>query len=91
MSNDRDAAVERVLNDLRVLLTRRAETGCPCGRAERYTVPQGEVLAEGRSFFAEQETRRRQFRRARLHLEIAAEQLDRAFENLDAVGDRMGL
>lgn len=50
MLNDKDAAVERVLNDLRVLLTRRAETGCPCGRAERYTVPQGEVLARTRAY-----------------------------------------
>lgn len=91
MSNERDAAVERVLNDLRVLLTRRVETGCPCGRAERYTVPQGEVLAEAKTVgCAEIEIRRRQLGRARLHLEIASEQLDRAFDHVDTLGDRMG-
>lgn len=73
MSNERDAAVERVLNDLRVLLTRRAETGCPCGRAERYTVPQGEVLAK--------------LVEARTFAELALSTADRALEAIEAVTD----
>lgn len=87
MSNERDAAVERVLNDLRVLLTRSAETGCPCGRAERYTVPQGEVLAEARAFSAGDLERRQtvRFARAKAHLEAAAVGLDRAIEQLDLI------
>ncbi|MDR7232272.1 hypothetical protein J2X45_003378 [Caulobacter sp. BE264] len=77
---------------MRVLLIGRADTACPCGRGERYTVTQGEVLAEPKTFSAgEHETRRRQIGRARLHLEIASEQLDRAFDQVDALGDRMGI
>ncbi len=92
MLSEREAAVERVLSDLRALLNGRADTACPCGRGERYRVSKGEVLNQTRSFTAgEDETRRRQIGRARLHLEIASEQLDRAFENIDALGDRMGL
>lgn len=91
MLSEREAAVERVLSDLRALLTSRAETVCTCGRAERYSVTQGEVLAEGKTFSnGEMETRRRQFGRARLHLEIASEQLGRAFDHVDGLGDRMG-
>lgn len=87
MLSEREVAVERVLNDLRVLLVSRAETACACGMGPRYTVTQGDVLGEAKTFSAAEHERRQtvRFARAKAHLEAAAVGLDRAIEQLDLI------
>lgn len=97
MRGEREVAVERLLGELRALLNGNGEgrvsaTQSACETCAKKTGNH----ACGRYFVAEAtdrelETRRRALGRVRLHLEAAGEQLDRAFENAEILGERMGL
>lgn len=76
MLSEREKAVERVLNDLRLLLTGRVKSECVCGRAERYTLIQEEVL-EARSALA----------RARTLCEFATSTAAQALEQVELTED----
>lgn len=71
MLSEREAAVERVLSDLRALLNGRADAACPCEKGEKYRVRAGECLvrlAEARTF-----------------AELAVSSADRALDAIEAV------
>jgi hypothetical protein len=69
-ADEREAAVDRVLGELRTLLVRAPDR-------ERYGVG------------ASKQTDRRAVARARMHLDTAAEQLDRAIEYVSLLEDRL--
>ncbi|ATC34088.2 hypothetical protein CA606_18105 [Caulobacter vibrioides] len=71
--SEREAAVERVLSDLRALLNGRADTVCPCGRGEKYRIAQGDVLAKALA----------QVHEARSFAEAAVQNADRTLGALE--------
>lgn len=76
MLSDREAAVERVLGDLRELLLGRTSSKCLCGKGEKYTIS-SETLLEARSALA----------RARTFCEFASKTAERALEQVELTED----